>query len=410
MSRSNVIAGLDQGRLAAIDRLLERDYLQSGRLPGALTLVARRGEVAWCSAQGLMDVERNKPVQRDTLFRIYSMTKPVTSVAMLQLYEQGRFLLDDPVHRYIPAWKNQRVYKAGVYPNFLTEPAARPMTVRDLFTHMSGLTYGFMQRTNVDAAYRTLGLDGSAELTLDKLVDELGRLPLEFSPGSAWNYSVATDVLGYLVQVLSDKPLDDYFREHIFERLGMRDTGFQVPADKLERFAACYQATAEGGFSLQDDPRGSHFTREPRFLSGGGGLVSTLDDYFRFAQALCNGGELNGRRILGRKTLDFMRMNHLPGGAELPALAQGGSFSETPYEGQGFGLGVSVKVDVARSQVNGSVGEYGWGGMAGTFFFVDPSEQLVMLFMTQLMPSSLYPIRQQLRAIAYGALVDLPGA
>lgn len=404
MSRASVIAGLDQHRLDAIERLIERDYLQPGKLPGTLTLVARRGEIAWVKAQGMMDVERSKPMQRDTLFRIYSMTKPITSLAMMQLYEQGRFLLDEPVHRYIPAWKDLRVFKGGVHPNFLTAATARPMTIRDLMTHMSGLTYGFMQRSNVDAAYRALGLDGSSELTLERLVDELARLPLEFSPGSAWGYSVATDVLGYLVQLLSDKPLDQYFDEHIFQRLGMRDTAFHVPPEKLERFAACYQASP-GGFSLQDDPQRSHFARPPRFLSGGGGLVSSIDDYFRFAQALCNGGELNGRRVIGRKTLAFMRSNHLPGNVDLPGIALG-SFSETPYEGQGFGLGVSVKVDVAKSQVNGSVGEYGWGGLASTNFLVDPQEQMVMVFMTQLMPSSTYPIRQQLRAIAYGALVD----
>lgn len=404
MSRPNVIAGLDQHRLDAIERLIERDYLQPGKLPGSVTLVARRGEIAWVKAQGLMDVERGKPMQRDTLFRIYSMTKPITSLAMMQLYEQGRFLLDDPVHRYIPAWKDLRVYKAGVYPAFLTTAADRRMTIRDLMTHMSGLTYGFMQRSNVDAAYRELGLDGSRGMTLEKLVEELARLPLEFSPGSAWSYSVATDVLGYLVQLLSGKPLDLYFQEHIFQRLGMADTGFHVPPEKLERFAACYQASP-GGFSLQDDPQTSHFTRPPAFLSGGGGLVSSIDDYFRFAQALCNGGELNGRRIIGRKTLEFMRSNHLPGNCDLPSIAVG-SFSETPYEGQGFGLGVSVKTDVAKSMVNGSVGEYGWGGLASTTFLVDPLEEMVMVFMTQLMPSSTYPIRQQLRAITYGALVD----
>jgi CubicO group peptidase (beta-lactamase class C family) len=402
---ANVIAGFDLERLARIEQHIQRQYLDKGRLPGTLTLLSRRGEIAWVKAQGLMDVERNKPVQRDTLFRIYSMTKPITSIAMMQLYEQGRFLLDDPVHKYIPAWRNLQVYKAGVYPNFLTVPAQRAMTIRDLFTHMSGLTYGFMQRTNVDAAYRELGMDGSKNLTLDTLVENLGRLPLEFSPGSAWNYSVATDVLGYLVQLLSGQPLDEYFQQHIFAPLGMQDTFFSVPADKVGRFAACYQFKAGGGFSLQDDPASSHYTRPQSFLSGGGGLVSSIDDYWRFAQALCSGGALDGQRIIGRKTLEFMRSNHLPGNADLPALSTG-AFSETPYEGSGFGLGFSVKTDVAKSQVNGSPGEYGWGGMASTNFMIDPQEELVLIFMTQLIPSSTYAIRQELRAIAYGALVD----
>lgn len=405
MSESSIIAGLHTGRLSRIATHIDQAYIQPGKLPGALTLVARRGEICWLHAQGLMDVERNKPVTRDTLFRVYSMTKPMTSIALMQLYEQGRFLLDDPVHKYIPAWQNLRVYKAGIHPQFMTTPTERPMTVRDLLTHQSGLTYGFMNRTNVDAAYRALKLDGGADLTLERLVDELSRLPLEFSPGTAWNYSVATDVVGYLVQVLSGMSLEDYFIEHLFKPLGMQDTYFTVPADKIDRFAACYQYQPGDRFSLQDDPQQSSFTRAHGFLSGGGGLVSTIDDYYRFAQALANGGELQGARIIGRKTLEFMRLNHLPGNQDLPAVSVG-AFSETPYEGSGFGLGFSVKTDVAKSHTNGSVGEYGWGGMASTNFFIDPVEDLLMIFMTQLIPSSTYQIRQELRAIINGAIVD----
>jgi CubicO group peptidase (beta-lactamase class C family) len=404
MTEFKQVAGLSADQLRNIERHLDRRYIQPGKLPGALTLVARRGEVAYVKAQGLMDVERNKPVCRDTVFRIYSMTKPITSIAMMQLYEQGRFLLDDPVQKYIPGWKNLQVYKSGVYPNFLTTPATSTMTIRDLFTHMSGLTYGFMNRTNVDAAYRELGLDGSRNLTLEALVSKLGELPLEFSPGTAWNYSVSTDVLGYLVQLLADQPLDEYLRDNIFGPLDMPDTGFQVRDDQLDRFAACYQYQPGDQLKLQDDPETSHFRHKNKFVSGGGGLVSTIDDYFHFAQALCQGGEFRGQRIIGRKTLEFMRCNHLPGNQDLPGLAVG-AFSETPYAGTGFGLGFSVKTDVAKSQTNGSAGEYGWGGLASTNFFIDPAEELVMIFMTQLIPSSSYPIRQELRAIVNGALV-----
>ncbi|MBD3639879.1 MAG: beta-lactamase family protein [Marinobacter sp.] len=404
MPESNIVAGLSLERLERISQHLEKKYIRPGKLPCAVTLVARHGQIAWVSAQGLMDVERNRPARRDTLFRIYSMTKPVTSIAMMQLYEQGRFLLDDPVHKYIPSWRNLRVYKGGTYPAFETEPAATTMTIRDLLTHMSGLTYGFMERTNVDAAYRQLKLDGSSILTLDKLVARLAELPLEFSPGTAWNYSVSTDVVGYLVQLLADKPLDDYFREHIFSPLGMVDTGFQVRPDQLDRLAACYLHQPGDSMKLQDDPERSRFSKPPRFLSGGGGLVSTIDDYYSFAQALCQGGEYRGQRIIGRKTLEFMRRNHLPGNQDLPALSVG-AFSETPYEGSGFGLGFSVKTDVAKSLTNGSEGEFGWGGLASTNFFVDPKEDMVMIFMTQLMPSSSYPVRQELRAMVHGALV-----
>ena len=402
---SEVVAGLDLKRLSHIAEHLDTQYIASGRIPCAVTLVARKGQLVWQQAQGLADVERKVPAGLDTLFRIYSMTKPITSVALMQLYEQGRFLLDDPVHKYIPSWRNLQVYKSGVYPDFVTVPAQRPMTIRDLLTHQAGLSYGFSCRTNVDAAYRELRLDGRSGLTLEALVDELSRLPLEFSPGTAWNYSLATDVCGYLVQLLSGKPLDEYFAEHIFKPLGMHDSFFTVPASELSRFAACYQYQPGDSFSLQDDPQASHFSRRHGYLSGGGGLVSSIGDFYRFAQALGNGGELDGVRIIGRKTLEFMRLNHLPNNTDLPSVSTGG-FSETPYDGSGFGLGFAVKTDIAKSQTIGSPGEYGWGGMAGTTFFIDPVEDLIVIFMTQLIPSSSYPIRQELRAIVNAALVD----
>ncbi|MAL99135.1 MAG: serine hydrolase [Alteromonadaceae bacterium] len=405
MPHPSTIAGLSVRRLGRIEAHIENNYLATGRLPGTLTLVARRGEIAFLKAQGSMDIERNKPMARDTLFRIYSMTKPITSIAMMQLYEQGKFKLDDPVHKFIPAWRNLGVYSSGVYPEYVTTPPARAMTIHDLMTHMSGLTYGFSNRTNVDAAYRELRLDGGPQLTLERLVTQLAELPLEFSPGSAWNYSVSTDVVGYLVQLLSGQSLDDYFQEHIFAPLGMHDTGFTVGADKLDRFSACYQHQPGDRFALQDDPATSFFSGESCYFSGGGGLISTIDDYFRFAQALGNGGALDGQRIIGRSTLAFMRLNHLPNNQDLPGLTTGG-FSETPYAGSGFGLGFSVKTDVAKSQTIGSVGEYGWGGMASTNFFIDPVEDIIMVFMTQLIPSSSYTLRQELRALVYGALVD----
>ncbi|RMJ05438.1 Esterase EstB [Marinobacter litoralis] len=399
----NIASGLSIDTLERITRHFDERYIQPGKLPGAVTLVARHGKVVWAQAQGLMDVERNRPMQRDTLFRIYSMTKPVTSIAMMQLYEQGKFLLNDPVHKYIPSWRKMRVYKGGSYPDFETEPAAKAMTIRDLMTHTSGLTYGFTERTEVDAAYRKLKLDGSSILTLEKLVDRLAELPLEFSPGTAWNYSVSTDVLGYLVELLSGQSLDNYFDEHIFQPLGMTDTGFHVRPEQQHRFAACYLYQPGDTMKLQDDPERSKYLKHPRFLSGGGGLVSTIDDYHKFAQALCQGGEYQGQRIIGRKTLEFMRRNHLSDNKDLPALSVGG-FSETPYQGSGFGLGFSVKTDVAASHTVGSEGEFGWGGLASTSFFIDPKEDLVVIFMTQLMPSSSYPIRQELRALVYGAM------
>ena len=396
--------GLSAAQLARIDEHLRRRYLEPEKIAGCLTLVARGGKPAYLSAQGLMDRERGRPMQADTIFRIYSMTKPITSVALTQLYEQGNFQLDDPVHKFIPEWRDLRVFQSGNHPHFLTRPVDRPMTIRDLFTHQSGLTYGFMERTNVDAAYREVGVGGPpVGGSLRQMIEQLSELPLEFSPGEAWNYSVATDVLAYLVEVFSGQPYDEYLRQHIFEPLGMVDTGFTVPASKVDRFAANYRRDRNKKLVLLDDPLTSHYTGDVTFFSGGGGLVSTAHDYYRFCQMMLNGGELEGARILGRKSVELMTMNHLPGNRDLTDLAVG-SFSETTYEGVGFGLGVSVTLDLAVAQSIGSVGEYGWGGAASTAFWIDPLEDLIVIFMVQFWMSGTFNFRGQLKSIVYPAL------
>ena len=396
--------GLSAAQLARIDEHLRRRYLEPEKIAGCLTLVARGGKPAYLSAQGLMDRERDRPMQADTIFRIYSMTKPITSVALMQLYEQGNFQLDDPVHKFIPEWRDLRVFQSGNHPHFLTRPVDRPMTIRDLFTHQSGLTYGFMERTNVDAAYREVGVGGPpVGGSLRQMIEQLSELPLEFSPGEAWNYSVATDVLAYLVEVFSGQPYDEYLRQHIFEPLGMVDTGFTVPASKVDRFAANYRRDRNKKLVLLDDPLTSHYTGDVTFFSGGGGLVSTARDYYRFCQMMLNGGELEGARILGRKSVELMTMNHLPGNRDLTDLAVG-SFSETTYEGVGFGLGVSVTLDLAVAQSIGSVGEYGWGGAASTAFWIDPLEDLIVIFMVQFWMSGTFNFRGQLKSIVYPAL------
>ncbi|MDO3723023.1 serine hydrolase domain-containing protein [Marinobacter sp. chi1] len=404
MSADDDVAGFSVERLERIAAYLDHHYLQPRKLPCAVTLVARHGKVVWQRAQGWMDVERQRPLADDTIFRIYSMTKPVTSIAMMQLYERGLFKLDDPVHRYIPGWQRLEVYDNGHWPDFQTRSLSKPMTIRDLMTHTSGLTYGFLEQTPVDAAYRRLKLDGSGTLTLDKLIQRLTDLPLEFSPGTAWNYSVSTDVLGYLVQQLSGQSLADYFQQHIFRPLGMDDTGFHVPPEKRSRLAACYLHQPGDQMKLQDDPERSRYLREPRFLSGGGGLVSTLDDYHAFAQALCQGGEYRGRRIIRRDTLDLMRQNHLPDNKDIPALSIG-PFSESSRIGNGFGLGFAVRIAESPHSTVGSIGEFGWGGLAGTYFQVDPANELVLIFMTQLMPSSAYPVREDVRKLVYDAMI-----
>ncbi|WP_297512733.1 serine hydrolase [uncultured Caulobacter sp.] len=405
MSKPEAV-GMSSERLARIERFIQAKYIDSGKLPCALTQVWRRGQLVHSSAIGHADVERGKPLKADTLFRIYSMTKPVTSVAFMMLVEEGLVALDDPVHRFIPEWRDIGVFVAGGPGAFQTTRTAEPMRMIDLLRHTSGLTYGFQQRTNVDAAYRKLKLDGvDSEGGLKGYVETLGTVPLEFSPGTAWNYSVSTDVLGYLVEAISGLPFDVFLKRRIFEPLKMVDTGFFVPEGERARFAACYALTPSGKVVLQDDPETSRFLRDPSVKSGGGGLVSTADDYMRFCRMLLNGGELDGARLLSPKTIQLMTMNHLPGGQEL-VQASKSLFSEAVFEGLGFGLGFAMTIDQARTKNLGSLGEYFWGGMASTAFWIDPVEDLAVVFMTQLMPSTAYPIRRELRTLVYSAMTE----
>jgi CubicO group peptidase (beta-lactamase class C family) len=397
--------GLSGARLRRIDEHLIAKYVEPGRIAGALTLVARRGKIAFLSPVGKMDRERGTAMRADTLFRIYSMTKPVTSVALMMLHERGAFQLGDPVHKWLPGWDQLRVYRYGQYPNFVTEPAERPMTVRDLLTHTSGLSYGILERTHLDAAYRKLGI-GEGKGTLSDMVEKLGSLPLAFSPGTRWGYSVATDVIARLVEILSGRRFDEYVRQEILEPLGMVDTGYTVAAEKLPRYAANYSRSPEGGMTLFDDPMNSAYARPKALFTGSSGLISTAADYVRFAEMLRCGGALGGARIVGPRTVQYMTKNHLPGGVDLASIATESSFSETRYEGVGFGLGFHVLLDPVRSQVPGSAGEYGWGGMASTAFWIDPAEELTVIFLTQLVPSSALNVRAELKSIVYGAIVD----
>jgi CubicO group peptidase (beta-lactamase class C family) len=390
--------GLSAARLYKIDHLTQ-GYINDGMLPGTITLVARRGKIVHLSCQGKMDIEADKSMEDDTLFRIYSMSKPVTTTALMMLYEDGRFQLDDPVSRFIPAFRELQVYSAD---GRHTAPA-RPMTIRDLLTHTSGLTYGFMNSTPVDAMYRQQGVEQSANLA--EMVSKLAGIPLLFSPGSRWSYSVATDVCGHLVELIADTPFDEFLEEQIFAPLGMTDTGFVVPEDKVHRFAANYDRTSDNGMRLIDSPESSPYLQDRGLHSGGGGLVSTIHDYYKFASMLLNQGEHAGTRILGLKTVELMTSNHLPNNGDLTSMGQA-VFSETPYDGIGFGLGFSVMLDPATAQILGSPGEFAWGGAASTYFFVDPKEDMLVIFMTQLMPSSSYPIRREMRVLAYQSIID----
>ena len=392
--------------LAYLDEHLQK-YISSGKLPGTITAIYRRGQLAHWSVQGLMDRESGKPMRDDTIFRIYSMTKPIVSVALMQLYERGLLQIDDPVHRYIPSWTNLRVYQLGVYPNFETTACERPMTVRDLLSHQSGLTYGHAIRTNVDAAYRTLGIGAAGTATLQDMVDAFAELPLEFSPGTHWNYSHSTDVVGYLVEVISGQRLDTYLQEQIFEPLGMHDTGFWVKPQQADRFARNYRPSSTGiGIELAEDASYRDYVTEPTFLSGGGGLVSTTGDYLRFSRMLLAGGTLDGSRILGRKTLQLMARNHITGNKTIYAASASGRY-QASHAGSGFGLGFAVALDTADGQISATPGEHNWSGAASTHFWIDPAEDLAVVFMTQYRPDSnatRYNLNRELRAIIYGAL------
>jgi CubicO group peptidase (beta-lactamase class C family) len=396
--------GFDASRLAAIDTLLQSRYVDSGKLPNAQLLIARDGEIVHFSNAGAAR-EGGKAIDEGSLFRIASMTKPITSVAFMMLVEQGLVAVDTPVHHVLPEFKDIAVYNGGGggVP-FVTKPTAEPMRMVDLLRHTSGLTYSFQNRSNVDAAYR----EGKIESwhgghDLDGFIGALAKIPLEFSPGTAWNYSVATDVLGAVVQRVSGLPLDQFFRTRIFAPLKMDDTFFQVPADKLNRLTDCYTLVAGKGRVMYDRGAESAWSRSPKLLSGGGGLVSTALDYHRLNTMLLNGGELDGARILGRKTLDLMTQNHLPGKSDLATMSKS-LFSEASNAGTGFGLGFAITDDVAKTMVPGSKGEFYWGGMFSTAFFVDPVERVSMVFMTQLSPSSVYPIRRELKTMIYAAM------
>jgi len=397
--------GLCPTRLARIDTW-QAAWVASGKIPCALTAMIRKDELVYASVAGQADVERGRPAALDTIFRIYSMTKPLTSVAIMMLYEEGKFQLDDSIARYAPQFAGQRVAVGGSRGKVETVPAERDVSFRDLLTHTSGYTYAFMESNLVDAHYRANDIDFNLgkNTSLQEAADKLAAAPLLAQPGTAWNYSVSTDVLGYLVQQISGMPFDEYLREKVIKPLGMVDTDFFVPAHKIPRFAANYSATPEGGLTLIDDPEASpHYNAMPPVASGGGGLVGTVCDYLRFCRFMLNKGELDGVRLLGRKTVELMTADHLAG--DMAAMGQP-TWSESPATGIGFGLGFSVMLNPARAQIVGSPGEYSWGGAASTAFWCDPGEELAVVFLTQVMPSSRYPLRRELRVLTYSAVVE----
>lgn len=399
-------AGFDRERLSRIAAFVNERYIATGKLPNAQFLLARDG--AEVHRFGLGTARAGGPtLADDTIFRIASMTKPLTSIAFMMLVEEGLVALDDPVMRVIPEFKGLGVYAGGGGDvPFAPATPAPPMRMVDLLTHMSGLTYGLQNRTNVDGAYRKAELDMGRKIPgNDAFISTLAQIPLEFAPGTSWNYSIATDVLGVVVARLSGMTLGEFFEKRIFAPLGMVDTSFDCAPEKQDRLADAYQYVPGKPPRLIDPGATSNLVRPAGFHSGGGGLLSTIDDYHKFCRVLIGRGAADGVRLIAPKTLDLMTRNHLPGGADLTQMSKS-LFSEAYNAGAGFGLGFGVTIDPARTLIPGSAGEFYWGGAYSTAFFIDPVEGLHMVFMTQLLPSSAYPIRRQLKTLIYSALVE----
>ena len=414
--------GLSSSRLQRVTDWLHLQ-ISSERVAGASVMLSRRGKIAYFAAAGVSELSTSRPFDEDTIVRIYSMTKPITTVAAMMLYEQGHFQLDDTLAQHIPAFSALSVWTGGDADITSTEPVTVPMTIRHLMSHTSGLTYGFMHSNVVDREYRKQNIGFPSDVTnLQEWVKRLAKIPLLCQPGTQWNYSVSTDVLGALVELWSGQSLAAYFDEHIFKPLGMLDTSFSVRAENHVRFAALYAPLSGGGLSnvnrgaasnepcapglaLQESASESPFLQPTTVYSGGGGLTSTVEDYRRFCQMFLNGGELAGERLLSPKTVEFMRRNQLPDNCDMAAMGQP-VWSETNYAGIGFGLGFAVVIDPVKAHTITSVGEHHWGGAASTFFWLDPEEDLFVVFLTQLLPSTTYPIRRELRTRIYQALID----
>ncbi len=399
--------GVDAARLTRIDEYLAT-YVDDGRLAGWQVLVARRGQVVHSSVYGQRDLEAGLPVEPDTIWRIYSMTKPITAVAAMSLYERAALSLNDELSRYLPEFANMRVLVGGNAEQPKTVPATEPIRMWHLLSHTAGLTYAFTRSSVLDTMYSLAGADPLVDPSIDlaTMCQRWAALPLMFEPGTAWNYSVATDVLGRVLEVITGKPLDQVFAELVLDPLGMAETRWWVESEAdRARLAALYVPNPADGKALRYDVLGDAALSAPALLSGGGGLISTAADYARFTAMLARGGELDGTRILSPRTLRYMTRNHLPGGATLASLGRG-MFSEVVYDGIGFGLGFGVTADPVAAKVSTHAGEFTWGGYASTAFWVDPVEDLTVHFYTQLVPSSTYPIRTQLRQLVQAALVD----
>ena len=397
---------LDATRLKNIDKHFKR-YVDEGRLAGFAVAVARRGEVAHFGMYGAKDSDTGESITSDTMYRIYSMTKPVTSIALMMLVEQGLLQLTDPVSKFIKSFGETRVWNTGTILKPMTAALTEPIRVWHLLTHTSGLTYGFNYADVVDDMYRRAGFETglSYNESLEVVCDKIASLPLVFQPGSSWNYSMATDVVGRIIEVISKMPLDEFLEKNIFAPLGMTDTAFFVPEEKRSRVSSLYRYDEVNHSKIKLDTLGNSSLENPKFLSGGGGLISTAGDYFKFIKMLEGRGKSGDIRIVSSRTIDLMTQNHLPNNADISTYGRPIG-EEFLYDGLGFGLGFSVVVDQAKTRVACPKGTFAWGGMASTAFWVDPVNEISAMFFTQLIPSGVYPIRQYLRSLVYAALID----
>jgi len=391
---------LSDKKLIQIENHIQKNYIDAGKYSGALVGLYINNEVISLGPFGMRDIKRSRVMKRDSIFRIFSMTKPITSVALMQLYESNKIDLDDPVHKYIKTWEKLKVYKSGELGSFTVQNPIRHMTIKDLMTHQSGLSYGYISDTKVDKAYRQiLSPDGYFDKSGDEFIESLSYLPLLFSPGTLWNYSVSTDVIGYIISLVSGYSLEEYMKENIFYPLDMSDTGFYAHENQIDRLTSNYYNSPADKLKLIDDSINSKFLNKPAFFSGGAGLLSTLDDYINFSLMLLNKGIFNNNRIIESNTIDLMTKNHLINNQDLLSTAMPGlRWAESSFEGIGFGLGFSIQMN---QNIEGPAGQYGWGGAASTYFWIDPQSEFIFVFLTQLMPSYSYKIRSELKRIVY---------
>ena len=394
-------AGFSSVRLNRLSARMQ-DYIDDGKLAGALTMLARRNEVFHLETYGVQDLESNVAVAEDTIFRLYSMTKPITSVAVMMLYEEGHFSLDDPVGKFIPEFANMQVFDGMGETGLRLVAQERPITIRHLLTHTSGLSYGLQKDTPIDAMYHEARI-ADADSTLKEVMERLGKIPLVHQPGTKWRYSMSATVLGYLVEVVSGQPFDEFLRERVFTPLGMGDTSFFVPEGKLDRLATAYVPSRGGGIAPHEGSVTTRHKRPHAMKSGGAGVVSTASDYLRFCQMMLNGGDLDGERLLAPKTVQMMVSDHLTENHK-PYIVEDRFSGYT--KGCGFGLGFSVVNDIAQHGIPGSDGMYSWFGAASCYFWIDPKEELIAIMMTQFMPVTWYPLHRVFQTATYQAMVE----